>query len=461
GANGTVGLASFDFVGYKIPAQAFINATEGDGGEPPPFFGLVGLGFDGPDDPIPRGLSAANFTNGSEVGKSVLTNIFNLYPDIPRFFALSLPRDGDQGASGDGSFAIGAYDDRYSEVQHAPLLPQFPENSGSWSILTDGIFVNGSKIAWAVDPSANITAGKAKGLLDTGTALIYLPRDVQDSAYSTIPGAVQTTQNSSLFETAWVVPCGTAIDLQIGFGGETFRVHPLDLSELHVVLGPNGKNYTVCKGLILPNDDGRDAIFGDVFLRNVYTVFGFGNETTGGAYIQLLSLTNETSMTDYSNMRSPLLAGGPPELSPVDLVQLFDGPSSSAAEESTTASSTTSSSTSTTTSATSSSSPSTTSPSTTSPSATAASTASSSTSQSGDVIAGDLAAAASVPTPSTDSKAPGYGPIMIGLLGANLAILLFLLYLGVSALVKHDRTVGSPRRTREAKYAPVKLGEDI
>ncbi|KAJ7669242.1 aspartic peptidase domain-containing protein [Mycena polygramma] len=468
GVNGTIGLASVEFFGYHIPAQAFINVTNANNMDPSPFNGLVGLGFDSPSGPIPSGLSAANFTNASLVGKSLLGSIFDLNPDIPRFYALSLSRHDALGEYDDGSFDIGQYDPRYSEVQHAPLLPQFPEGGSDWSILTDGVFVNGSKIPWAVDPTANITDGKAKGLLDTGTSFMNLPRDVRDGIYSAIPGAVQTSENSSLGETTWVVPCETAIDLQIGFGGETFRIHPLDLSELDVLLGPDEKNYTVCKGVIFPGTE-PDALFGDLFLHNVYTVFGFGNETTGGAYIQLLSLTNETSMTDYSNVRSPLLTSGPPELSPADLVQLFDGPSSSAPEKSTTASSTTPSSTSSTTSSTSSSSISTTSstasssPSPISQSATASSsTSSASTPPSEGVVAGDLAAAASLPTTtSSDSKVAKYGPIVIGLLGANLGLLLFLLYLGVSALVKHGRTVGSPRRTREAKYTPVRLGDDI
>ncbi|KAJ7763053.1 aspartic peptidase domain-containing protein, partial [Mycena metata] len=320
------------------------------------------------------------------------------------FFALSLSREGDP-ESGDGSFSVGEYDDRYSDVQHAPLLPQFPAGSGDWSILTDGVFVNGSKIPWGVDPAANIPAGKAKGLLDTGTSLMNLPRDVRDGIYSAVPGAVQTSPNSSLDDalgsTLWIVPCETAIDLQIGFGGELFRIHPLDLSELDVILGPDGNNYTVCVSLIFPGTE-RDAIFGDLFLHNVYTVFGFGNETTKGAYIQLLSLTNDTSSADYSNIQSPLLANGPPELSPADF-----SPTSAP---------------------------------------------SSSQSQSGHVVAGDLAAVANAPV---DSEVAKYGPVVIGLLGTNLALLLFLLYLGVSSLLKHGRTAGLPRRTREAKYSPV------
>ncbi|KAJ6491404.1 aspartic peptidase domain-containing protein [Mycena vitilis] len=461
GVNGTIGLASVEFFGYHIPAQAFANTMD-----PSPFNGLVGLGFDSPSNPIYSGLSAANFTNASLVGKSFLGSIFDLNPDIPRFYALSLSRHNALGEYDDGSFDIGQYDPRYSDVQHAPLLPQFPKGGSDWSILTDGVFVNGSKIPWAVDPTANITDGKAKGLLDTGTSFMNLPRDVRDGIYSAIPGAVQTSQNSSLGGTTWVVPCETAIDLQIGFGGENFRMHPLDLSKLDVLPGPDGKNYTVCRGVIFPGTE-PDALFGDLFLHNVYTVFGFGNETTGGAYIQLLSLTNETSMTDYSNVRSRLLTSAPPELSPADLVQLFDGPSSSAPGKSTTASSTTPSSTSSTaSSSTSSQSTSTTSSASSSPSSHSAtassSTSSASTPSSGGVVGGDLAAAASLPTTtSSDSKVAKYGPIVIGLLGANLALLLFLLFLGVSALVKHGRTMGSPRRTREAKYTPVTLEDDI
>lgn len=142
--------------------------------------------------------------------------------------------------------------------------------------------------------------------------------------------------------------------------------------------------------------------------------FSFGNESTG-AYAQLLSLTDKTTAAaDFSTIRSQLLAAGPPELSPADLVQRLDG------------------------------------------------SLSTSTGDSGggsQSAAAQLNVAANAPSPATDSKLSKYGPIVIGLLGANLALLLFVLCLGVSHLVRAGGRMG-PQGARNAKYTPVKLRED-
>ncbi|KAJ6531435.1 aspartic peptidase domain-containing protein [Mycena vulgaris] len=381
--NGTIGLASLDFSGYKIPAQAFINVTNGDTGYWP---GLIGLGFDSPSHPIPSAITAAGL-NGTLIGKSVLSNIFDQNPDKRRIFALSLSRNDDQGGTADGSLDIDEYDDLYPEV----------EWSGGWSILMDGMFFN----------------------------------DIRDAIYSAVPGAVHTGPNSTFNENVWVIPCDAAIDLHTMFGGQNSSLHPLELSDVHVFSGPDGQSYTVCTRAIA-NDRamgwGRDTLFGRTFLRNVYAVFGFGNETTG-PYAQMLSQTNFTvAAADFSAIRSQLLTNGPPELFPADLVQRLDGPSSTSIASSSTS--------------------------------TASSPAS--CAPTGDLGGQsirqlDLAANAPSTASTSDSKLSKYGPIVIG---ANLALLLLLMCLAVSRLVITGRRSG-PQGARDAKYTPVKLREDM
>ncbi|KAJ7161147.1 aspartic peptidase domain-containing protein [Mycena filopes] len=329
-------MVPLDWPRLKSPASEFLlkgNATA--------YSGLVGFGFDDPTDPIPVGLTAMG-VNGSVVGKSVLSNIFDQYPDKSRFFAVSLSRPGEDGTA-DGLLTIGEYDDRYSEVQHAPLLPQFPQSSRAWSFLMDGIFV-----AWPFDPNVTVPDGQAVGLLDTGTYSLVVPPDIRDFIYRVVPGAVQTGKNSSLSPDDWIIPCATAVDVHLVFGGQNFTMHPLDLTDIYNYVGPDGQNYTVCTGTIESGDEigwDRGAIFGQAFLRNVYTVygfyspvnlslknflfrFGFGNDTIG-PYAQLLSQTDRTEAgAEFSAVRSQLLSAGAPELSPSDIVQLFDGPSS-------------------------------------------------------------------------------------------------------------------------------------
>jgi hypothetical protein len=100
-------------------------------GEESDIFGLVGLGFDGPNGTIPSALTNAGF-NGTEIGKSVLTSIYDQDVTKGQFFSLSLSRFGDVEDTADASLVINGFDDKYASVQFAPLLPQFPVNSGAW-----------------------------------------------------------------------------------------------------------------------------------------------------------------------------------------------------------------------------------------------------------------------------------------------------------------------------------------
>ncbi|KAJ7077525.1 aspartic peptidase domain-containing protein, partial [Mycena belliarum] len=409
--------------------------------------GLIGFAFDVPDGGIPSGLNDAGL-NGSEIGKSALFNIFDQNPGMPRFFTLSLSRNGDQGGTADGDITIGEYDARYSEVQQAPLLPIF--GTGAWNILMDGISVNGVEIPWARDPNGTVPEGKVRGLLDSGTTGIVAPSDIVDAIYSSIPGAAQVPQDASIDGT-WVIPCNITIDLHLTFGGQNFTVHPLDVSDLDVYTTLDNKTFTVCSGSVRPVPSmGRDAIFGTSFLRNVYTVFGFGN-ATHAPYAQMLSVVNESAVVaDFMSVRAPLLAAGKPhELSPAVAVPILVKD-----EKVRSATSALSSLTASSTSASPSSPPPLSSPTQSAPSVPNL--------LAPDVSSGsnlaELDAAADTPSAPPDSRISRYAPIVIGLLGANLALLLFLLVLGVSRIVRTGRDA-SAGGSRDVRYTRVELKE--
>ncbi|KAJ7119087.1 aspartic peptidase domain-containing protein [Mycena epipterygia] len=456
--NGSVGLAEVDIAGFTIPEQAFINVTNSVGEESDAaggIFGLVGLGFDGPGGSIPSALSSYGY-NGTDVGKAVLSSIFAQNPDKGQFFAFSLSRVGDVDDSADASLVISGYDDKYAAVQFAPQLPQYPANSGRWSVLTEGVSVGGVDIDW---PSYGKTpSGEEAVLFDTGTTNFLMPAQIRDAIYSAVPGAV-LAKNSSIPNTkfsededVWVVPCGTPINFTTKFAGQEFPIHPPDLTDLTVLLGPDGKNYTVCTGSITNGGSilgaGLDALYGDSFLRNVYSVFSFGNDTSL-PFVQLLSQTNATeAAADFSDVRAELLASSPTELSPLDIIKIFDGSSAvtsvSASSDSSTPTSTVDSDVSTSTS-------------------TVQSVPACTTPASSDALAGsgktsvNLADSSSSDTDSTVSK---YGPIIVGLLAANLIILLVVAFFSVMSFVRSGRKA-APTRALNPQYAPVKLKEDV
>ncbi|KAJ7700723.1 aspartic peptidase domain-containing protein [Mycena rosella] len=490
--NGTIGVGLVEIAGFSIPDQAFINVTNSVGGESDVaggIFGLVGFGFDGPGGSIPSALTAVGF-NGTDVGKSVLSSIFDQDSTKGRFFAFSLSRVGDVNDSADASLVISGYDDHYTAVQFAPILTQFPPNNGGWSVLSEGVSVGGQPIDWSAFDTTTPT-GNSIVLFDTGTTNFLVPAQIRDAIYSAVPGAV-LAKNSSIPNTkfsededVWVVPCSTPVNFTTKFAGQEFPIHPLDLTDLTVLLGPDGKNYTVCTGSITNGGSilgpGLDALYGDSFLRNVYSVFSFGNDTTL-PYVQLLSQTDAGAAADFYQVRAEILASSPNELSPEEIIDIFDGSSSNTSitiSSSSTPTSATGSSTSTV--STDSSTPTLT---TDSPTPTVATDSSAPTSAFASVF---TATTSSAPLPEctsaassdalassgkvsvnladsgsgsdTESTTAKYGLIIITLLVANLVVLLVVAFLGVMSFARTRRTTGSTRALNP-QYAPVQLKED-
>ncbi|KAJ7161818.1 aspartic peptidase domain-containing protein [Mycena crocata] len=440
--NGTVGFAEVKLAGFAISSQAFVNVINSVGEEGDTargIFGLIGLGFHGSGDPIPSALTQKGY-NGTEVGKDPLSRIYEQNPDKGRFFALSLSRVGDINESADASLLIGEYDDKYAAVQDAPTLPQYPPGSGAWAVLTEGVSVGGISIPLP-SYSNDTPTGQNIVLLDSGTSNFAMRPEasrpysfhlIRDAIYSTVPGAVLAKDSSipntkaSDDEDVWVIPCGTAVNLTTKFAGQEFPIHPLDLTDTAFLVGPDGKNYTVCTGSITNGASalgyGRDVIYGDSFLRNVYSVFSFGNDTTV-PHVQLLSQTDATdAAVDFAHFRAELLQHAPPELSPRDIVNLFDGPADPSLSPTD-----------------------------------ADSTLDSTTPTEAGKASVNLADNGSFS--STYSAVSKYGPIVIGLLGANLLILLLLVALGIMSLIRGGRRSGSTRVVNP-KYEPVKLRED-
>ncbi|KAJ7075056.1 aspartic peptidase domain-containing protein [Mycena belliarum] len=430
--SGHIGLAEMVVAGRTIPQQAFLNVTKNVGQSPctSALCGLIGLNFKDPTGTgLPPALSAAGL-DGDKLGKSLLSHVFEMNATAPWFFALALSRMDDVNDTADASLAISEYDPRYTDVPQEPQNPIYPPGSYAWSILSDGIFINGAPIAW---PSVTKSTPPGKNIIeiDSGTPSLALPTQIRDAIYGAVPGAV-LAQNTSIpgkFQNSdkniWVVPCNTSMNFTVTFGGHAYPFHPLDMTKLYTQVGPDRKTYTICVNTISGGGDltdgtrsRQDSLFGDTFMRNVYSVFSFGDNTTA-PFVQFLSVVNETeAVVDFTRVRQRHLVNGPPELSPAALIALFDGPRSVAASVS----------------ATSPSDASTSSPTSSPPAAKA-----------GDAalkLAADLPDD-SHPASDSDSQIAKYAPIVIGLLGANLLILLVLLVVGVGfCLTRGDKKNG-------------------
>lgn len=112
-------------------------------------------------------------------------------------------------------------------------------------------------------------SGKS-AVIDTGTTFMLLPPDDSKQLHLQIP---QAQQNDEIF----YVPCSTKEPIQVVISGVSYNITPADY------IGKAVKDGDLCESNII----GRQAfgadqwLLGDVFLKNVYTVFDFDKDRIG------------------------------------------------------------------------------------------------------------------------------------------------------------------------------------
>lgn len=333
GVNGSIAVASFAMGSFNIAEQAFlrVESTTVLGLREMGIDGVLGLSFDfNTASPINQAARARDGPDASW-GSSVLKNIFDQDPDTPNFIALDLARTDDLEDVAGGSFSIGTYptEEWATGIAQAPRLAQFPRGGSRWTTLLDGVLVDGTPLQGLGSSIRGAPNGSLVVLLDSGDPTASVPVRLQREIYSRVPGAVSFERRG---EVVWVLPCDAKTVVEFVFGGKSFPLHPLDLSVLSTVT-VSGTQYTACVKSIFGVDDlggiEFDASLGDIFLRNVYTVFDFGDEsadgTSGGEpFVQFLAQTNvSTAVAQVGSIRNRTMAMRPREIAPVELLQLL------------------------------------------------------------------------------------------------------------------------------------------
>jgi hypothetical protein len=182
--------------------------------------GLLGVAFDGiHSSAIMATLDGSNWD--TTLGEPFLYNIFDQTPEQNNFIGISLSRTGDLEGSADASFIINEINEAYAKVTQAPLLPIFPGNNRRWSILMDGISVDGVNITLPTSTVPNTPDGKIVVVMDTGTPSVLLPDKLVSDIYSSIPGA-QSGAAPDQSGVTWTVPCNTTTIVTIYFGFALF-----------------------------------------------------------------------------------------------------------------------------------------------------------------------------------------------------------------------------------------------
>ncbi|GJE94321.1 acid protease [Phanerochaete sordida] len=328
-ASGPIQFAELQIGEYTVPSQAFIN-TRSLAGWPVDRSGLLGVSFSTDNlSRIERTIHRA-WGKSSTLGRSVMANIFAQNASMEASYDLTLGRkvDDEESSSAGGTFIIGYHDPRYSNITQAPQIPKVVADE--WAGYLDGMTVNGENIPLPASHIAHTPPGKLVALFDSGTSNVLVPPSLADAVYSQIAGSIKVGDS-------WLIPCYSAANVTFVIGGMTYPVHPLDISRVYPTWGllSDGTNatYVVCEGSIstLQADD-VDVILGDVFLKNTYTSFNFGSANrdqtpsgANGSFVQLLSTTDaDDAWIDFHLTRGATLSEKYPiSIDPAFLPALF------------------------------------------------------------------------------------------------------------------------------------------
>ncbi|KAF9693501.1 hypothetical protein EKO04_008482 [Ascochyta lentis] len=134
-----------------------------------------------------------------------------------------------------------------------------PNDTGFWEVPISDASVNGKTLG---------LQGK-KGIMDTGTSYILMPPADALAIHTPIPGFTQSGETFS-------VPCDTKTPLQFIFGKTAYNISTADW------LG--GKlDSGLCRSNIIGRQTFNESqwLIGDVFLKNVYSVFDFDGSRVG------------------------------------------------------------------------------------------------------------------------------------------------------------------------------------
>ncbi|KAF2002698.1 acid protease [Amniculicola lignicola CBS 123094] len=139
------------------------------------------------------------------------------------------------------------------------FLKTVPNTNGFWEIEVEDAGVEGSMLG---------VSGRT-AILDSGTSFILMPELDAVALHKLIPGY---TQNGETF----TIPCTTKTALVLAFNSQKYTILPTDY------IGGTVSNGNCGSNIIGRRTFGeKQWLVGDVFLKNVYSVFDFENSQVG------------------------------------------------------------------------------------------------------------------------------------------------------------------------------------
>ncbi|KAF9273093.1 Vacuolar protease A [Mortierella alpina] len=136
-----------------------------------------------------------------------------------------------------------------------------------WMVNLEDAIVEGRSLRGLVG------GGQLKALIDTGTTLLVLPKNIADWINEQIP-------NSQLVAGKWTIPCDSRSGLEFKFEKTSFLVPARDV--VRECIGEPGRCYSG-----IQTSSGNYMVIGDVFIKNNYVVFDADNRMVGFAPLKV------------------------------------------------------------------------------------------------------------------------------------------------------------------------------
>lgn len=183
------------------------------------------------------------------------------------------------------------------DMVYAPLVDE--TKYGFWQIQVDDFSMNGASIGFSPH----------KAIMDTGTSFMILPLVDAETLHSAISGAKRDPKSSGNGQDRWLVPCDTSASFGLIIKGKNFDIRPDDYI---------GSETSDDKSLCYSNIIGRTIygnnvwVVGDVFFKNVYTVFDLEKGRVGVAKVATGTAPSKSGDGDSDDPSATATSGSSP-----------------------------------------------------------------------------------------------------------------------------------------------------